>query len=162
MDSSEGGMRTIFSWQRNLARLGITLNYRSVDFALYQQRLQKFDFDITTIAFQGTNNPGQEFADLFGSQAADQEDSGNFAGVKNPAVDAVIRAMVSAKTLAQMLPACHALDRIVAAEHYLIPQGYASTHRMVYDAWRLAKPEVVPPYSPGEMWVVDTWWSKKP
>ena len=162
MDSSEGGMRTIFAWQRNLARLGITLNYRAVDFALYQQRLQKFDFDITTIAFQGTNNPGQEFADLFGSQAADQEDSGNFAGVKNPAVDAVIRAMVSAKTLARMLPACHALDRIVAAEHYLIPQWYASTHRMVYDAWRLAKPEVVPPYSPGEMWVVDTWWARKP
>jgi len=80
MDSSEGGMRTIFSWQRNLARLGITLNYRSVDFALYQQRLQKFDFDITTIAFQGTNNPGQEFADLFGSQAADQEDSATSPG----------------------------------------------------------------------------------
>ena len=162
MDSSEGGMRTLSSWQRNLAKLGITLRFRSVDFALYQQRLQKFDFDITTIAYQGTNNPGQEFADLFGSQAADQEDSGNFPGVKNPAVDAVIRAMVSARTLSQMLPACHALDRIIAHEHYLIPQWSASTHRMVYDAWHLAKPEVVPPYSPGEMWVIDTWWSKKP
>ena len=162
MDSSEGGMRTIFSWQHNLEKLGITLNYRSVDFALYQQRLQKFDFDITTIAFQGTNNPGQEFADLFGSKAADQEDSGNFAGVKNPAVDAMIQAMVSAESLQQMLPACHALDRIMAAEHYLIPQWSASTHRMVYDTWRLARPDVVPPYSPGEMWVVDTWWSKKP
>ena len=162
MDSSEGGMRTLSSWQRNLQKLGITLKFRSVDFALYQQRLQKFDFDITTIAYQGTNSPGQEFADLFGSRAADQEDSGNFPGVKNPAVDAVIRAMVSAKTLPQMLPACHALDRIIAAEHYLIPQWSASTHRMVYDAWHLAKPDVVPPYSPGEMWVIDTWWSKKP
>ncbi|MBS0391422.1 MAG: ABC transporter substrate-binding protein [Proteobacteria bacterium] len=162
MDSSEGGMRTLSSWQRNLAKLGITLRFRSVDFALYQQRLQKFDFDITTIAYQGTNNPGQEFADLFGSQAADQEDSGNFPGVKNPAVDAVIRAMVSAKTLEQMLPACHALDRIIAHEHYLIPQWSAPTHRMVYDAWHLARPQVVPPYSPGEMWVIDTWWYKKP
>ncbi|MBP7329617.1 MAG: ABC transporter substrate-binding protein, partial [Alicycliphilus sp.] len=162
MDSNEGGVRTLSSWQRNLAKLGITLRFRSVDFALYQQRLQKFDFDITTIAYQGTNNPGQEFADLFGSKAADQEDSGNFPGVKNPAVDAMIRAMVSAKTLQQMLPACHDLDRIIAHEHYLIPQWSASTHRMVYDAWRLAKPPVVPPYSPGEMWVIDTWWSKKP
>ena len=56
----------------------------------------------------------------------------------------------------------HDLDRIIAHEHYLIPQWSASTHRMVYDAWRLAKPPVVPPYSPGEMWVIDTWWSKKP
>lgn len=162
MDSNEGGVRTLSSWQRNLQKLGITLKFRSVDFALYQQRLQKFDFDITTIAYQGTNNPGQEFADLFGSQAADQEDSGNFPGVKNPAVDAVIRAMVSAKTLDQMLPACHALNRIIAHEHYLIPQWSAPTHRMVYDAWHLAQPPVVPPYSPGETWVIDTWWSKKP
>ncbi|GAA4003119.1 extracellular solute-binding protein [Comamonas faecalis] len=162
MDSSEGGQRTIASWQHNLAKLGVTLNFRSVDFALYQQRLQKFDFDITTLAFQGTNNPGQEYADLFGSAAADQEDSGNFAGVRNPAVDAAIRAMVSAQTLTQMLPACHALDRIIAHEHYLIPQWYAPTHRMVYDDWRLQRPPVVPPYSPGEMWVIDTWWARPP
>ncbi len=162
MDSNEGGIRTLSAWMRNLEKLGITLRFRSVDFALYQQRLQKFDFDITTIAYQGTNNPGQEFADLFGSQAADQEDSGNFPGVKNPAVDAAIAAMVSAKTLEQMLPACHALDRIIAHEHYLIPQWSAGTHRMAFNAWRLARPDVVPPYSPGEMWAVETWWSKKP
>ena len=52
----------------------------------------------------------------------------------------MIRAMVSAKTLQQMLPARHDLDRIIAHEHYLIPQWSASTHRMVYDAWRLAVP----------------------
>ncbi len=161
MDSSEGGIRTLSSWMRNLQKLGITLTFRSVDFALYQQRLQKFDFDITTIAYQGTNNPGQEFADLFGSKAAGQEDSGNFPGVRSPAVDAAIAAMVSAKTLQQLLPACHALDRIIAHEHYLIPQWSASTHRMAYNAWRLARPDAVPPYSPGEMWVMDTWWARK-
>jgi hypothetical protein len=91
MDSNEGGVRTVSPWMRNLEKLGITLKFRSVDFALYQERLQKFDFDITSIAYQGTNNPGQEFADLFGSKAADTEDSGNFAGVKNPAVDAMIQ-----------------------------------------------------------------------
>ncbi len=90
MDSNEGGVRTITPWMRSLEKLGITLRFRSVDFALYQQRLQKFDFDITSLAYQGTHNPGQEFADLFGSTAAaDTEDSGNFAGVKNPAVDAL-------------------------------------------------------------------------
>jgi len=162
MDSNEGGVRTITPWMRNLEKIGITLRFRTVDFALYQQRLQKFDFDITSIAYQGTNNPGQEFADMFGSQAADVEDSGNFVGVKNPAVDAMIKAMTSAKTEAQLLPACHALERIIAHSHYLIPQWTAGTHRMAYNAWRLARPATVPPYASGEGWVIDTWWARIP
>jgi microcin C transport system substrate-binding protein len=124
MDSNEGGVRVVTPWMRSLEKLGIQLRFRAVDFALYQQRLQKFDFDITSIAYQGTNNPGQEFADLFGSQAADTEDSGNFAGVKSPAVDALVAAMTAAKTQAEMLPACHALERVIAHGHYLIPQWY--------------------------------------
>ncbi|CAM3364359.1 Microcin C transport system substrate-binding protein [Paracidovorax anthurii] len=162
LDSSEGGVRTYSSWMRNLQKLGIRLQFRAVDFALYQQRLQKFEFDITTIAYQGTNNPGQEFADMFGSQAADTEDSGNFPGVKNPAVDAMIRSMVSAKSLDQLLPACHALERIIAHGHYLIPQWTAGNHRMVYNAWRLQRPDVLPPYSGGETWAIDTWWARMP
>ena len=161
LDSNEGGLRVVAPWQRNLEKLGIRLRYRAVDFALYQQRLQKFDFDITSIAYQGTNNPGQELADLFGSQAADQEDSGNFPGVKNPAVDALIDKIVTARTQDELLPACHALERVIAHGHYLIPQWYASTHRMAYNAWRLAMPSVLPPYSTGEDWVLQTWWSKK-
>lgn len=162
LDSSEGGVRTYSSWMRNLQKLGIRLQFRAVDFALYQQRLQKFEFDITTIAYQGTNNPGQEFADMFGSKAADTEDSGNFPGVKSPAVDAMIRSMVSAKSLDALLPACHALERIIAHGHYLIPQWTAGNHRMVYNAWRLQRPDVLPPYSGGETWAIDTWWARMP
>ena len=162
LDSSEVGQRTVAPWQRNLQKLGIQLNFRAVDFALYQQRLSKFDFDITSIAYQGSNNPGQEFADLFGSAAADQEDSGNFPGVKSPAIDSFIQAMVSAKTPAQLLPACHALERAIAHGHYLIPQWSANTHRMAYNQWRLAHSSVIPPYSSGEGWVMDTWWARVP
>ncbi|GKS95943.1 extracellular solute-binding protein [Acidovorax sp. SUPP2825] len=162
LDSSEGGVRSLSSWIRNLQKLGITLNFRAVDFALYQQRLSKFDFDITTIAYQGTNNPGQELADMFGSQAADTEDSGNFPGVKSKAVDAMIRSIVSAKTLDELLPACHALERVIAHGHYLIPQYTAPSHRMVYNAWRLERPATLPPYSTGEAWAIDTWWARMP
>ena len=162
LDSGESGQRVVAPWQRNLQKLGIKLKFRAVDFALYQQRLQKFDFDITSIAYQGTNNPGQEFADLFGSAAADQEDSGNFPGVKSKAVDAFIQKMVSAKTEEELLPACHALERAIAHGHYLIPQWSANTHRMAYNAWRLEHPPVIPPYSSGEGWVMDTWWARMP
>lgn len=160
LDSNESGARMAAPWARNLEKLGITLSFRPVDFALYQQRLQKFEFDITSIAYGGTHNPGQEYADMFGSKAAEQEDSGNFAGVKNPAVDALISAMTSARSKAELLPACRALDRVISHSHFLIPQWSAGTHRMVYNSWRLAKPESMPPYAAGEGWAIDTWWAK--
>lgn len=161
LDSNEGGARVVTPWIRNLEKLGITLRFRPVDFALYQQRLQKFEFDITSIAFGGTHNPGQEYADMFGSKAATTEDSGNFAGVRSAAVDALITAMTTAKTQAQLLPACRALERVVAHSHVLIPQWSSVTHRMAYSAQRLARPEAVPPYTQNpEVWALDTWWAK--
>ena len=162
LDSNEGGARVVTPWMRNLEKLGITLRFRPVDFALYQQRLQKFDFDVTTIAYAGTANPGQEYADLFGSQAADTEDSGNLAGVKSPAVDAILSHMVGAKTQPDYLAACHALERVITHSHVFIPQWYSGTHRMAYNAWRLERPTVTPPYFRGETWAIDTWWAIVP
>ncbi len=162
LDSNEGGARVVTPWMRNLEKLGITLRFRPVDFALYQQRLQKFDFDITTIAYAGTANPGQEYADLFGSQAANTEDSGNLAGVKSAAVDSIISLMVSAKTEAQYRAACRTLDRVISHSHVLLPQWFAGTHRMAYNAWRLERPKVTPPYFRGETWAIDTWWARNP
>lgn len=161
LDSNEGGARVVTPWMRNLEKLGVRLNFRPVDFALYQQRLQKFDFDITTIAYQGTLNPGQEYADLFGSRAADTEDSGNLAGVKNPAIDSLISHMVGARAHPEFLAACRALERVVSHGHYLLPQWYSPVHRLAYNAWRLDKPAVVPPYFRGEAWAIDTWWARR-
>lgn len=160
LDSNEGSARVVTPWARNLEKLGIQLNFRPVDFALYQQRLQKFEFDITSLAYGGTHNPGQEYADIFGSKAADIEDSGNLSGVKNPAVDALIVKMTSAKTKAELLPACRALERVISHSHLLVPQWAAGTHRMVYNSWRIAKPATMPPYAQGESWAIDTWWAK--
>ncbi len=160
LDSNEGGARVVTPWMRNLEKLGVRLNFRPVDFALYQQRLQKFDFDITTIAYQGTLNPGQEYADLFGSRAADTEDSGNLAGVKNPAIDSLISHMVGARAHPEFLTACRALERVVSHSHYLLPQWYSPVHWLAYNAWRLDKPAVVPPYFRGEAWAIDTWWAR--
>jgi microcin C transport system substrate-binding protein len=160
LDSAETGVRVVTPWARNLEKIGVKLNFRPVDFALYQQRLQKFNFDITSIAYGGTNNPGQEYADMFGSKAADMEDSGNLAGLKSPAVDALIARMTSAKRQEDLLPACRALDRVVMHSYLLVPQWSAGTHRIAYNAWRLAKPDSMPPYAQGEGWAIDTWWAK--
>jgi len=160
LDSNETGARVVTPWARNLEKLGIELKFRPVDFALYQQRLRTFDFDIISIAYGGTHNPGAEYADLFGSQAAKTEDSGNFAGVASPAVDALIARMSNAPSKPQFLAACRALDRVISRSHYLVPQWSATTHRMVYNAWRLARPAEMPPYAAGETWAIDTWWAR--
>jgi len=162
LESGEGRMATTAPWIRNLQKLGVQMNFRAVDFALYQQRMDKFDFDMISLAYQGTHNPGQEFADMFGSKAAGVEGSGNYPGLQNPAVDALITRMTSARTQEELLPACRALERVIAHSHVLIPQWTAGTHRMAYSAKRLAKPEGnMPPYAQGEGWVMDTWWSKQ-
>ncbi|WP_253194725.1 extracellular solute-binding protein [Hydrogenophaga sp. A37] len=160
LDSAETGARGVTPWVRNLEKLGIELKFRPVDFALYQERLRTFNFDITSLAYGGTHNPGPEYADLFGSKAANIEDSGNMAGVRSPAVDALITRMVNAETRPDFLAACRALERVITHGHYLVPQWSASTHRMVYNAKRLSRPEKMPPYAAGEDWAIDTWWSR--
>jgi microcin C transport system substrate-binding protein len=161
LDSREGGVRTVGPWIRNLEKLGIRLNFRSVDYALYQQRVDRFEYEMISIAFPGTNNPGQEYVEIFGSKAADMPSSGNFAGVKSPAVDALLRRMTSSRTKAELLPACHALERVIAHSHYLIPQWTVNEHRMAYNATRLDKPASMPPYTQAETWAMSTWWARK-
>ncbi len=160
LDSNEAGARVVTPWARNLEKLGVELRFRPVDFALYQQRLRTFDFDVISIAFQGSDNPGAEYADLFGSEAARTEDSGNFAGVANPAVDDLIRRMTEANTRPGFLAACRALDRVISHSHYLVPQWSATTHRLAYNTWRLERPAQMPPYAAGEGWAIDTWWAR--
>jgi microcin C transport system substrate-binding protein len=160
LDTREGGVREISPWMRNLEKIGIRLNFRSVDFALYQQRLDKFEFEMVSLAFPGTHNPGQEYADLFGSKAAGTESSSNFAGVVSPAVDDLISKMAGAKSKPEMVAACHAFERVIAHSHYLIPKYTSNTHRVAYNSARLAKPPEMPPYTEAEIWVINTWWSK--
>lgn len=162
LDSAESGARVVSPWIRNLQKLGVTLRFRPVDFALYQQRLRTFDYDIISLNFQGTHNPGSEYADIFGSEAAKTPDSGNYTGLANPAIDRLITRMVGASTRPDFLAACRALDRAITHSHVLIPQWSASTHRLAYNAWRLQRPAAMPPYAQGEAWAIDTWWAAPP
>ncbi len=160
LDSQESRQGTYSAFQRNLAKLGIELRFRFNDFALYQQRLAKFDFDMITINFQGTQSPGADYAELFGSKSADVEDAGNYAGVKSKAVDAIVDKMVTANSKAALVPACRALDRVIAHSHIFIPQWYSGQHNVAYNPQKLAKPDLVPPYYRVDSWMMDTWWAK--
>lgn len=160
LTSGEGDIRTVSPWMRNLEKLGIQLQYRSVDYALYIQRLRNFEYDLTSLNMLGTHNPGQEYAELFGSDAADKPDSANYAGIKNPAVDDLIRKMVGASNEADFHAACRALERVIVSEHIFIPQWYSAVFRTAYNAHKLAYKAPMPAYTQRlEDWVMSTWWS---
>jgi microcin C transport system substrate-binding protein len=160
LDSQEARAATYSAFTRNLAKLGIEFKLRATDFALYQQRVDQYDFDMITIAYQGSNTPGQELAEIFGSKAADIEGSGNYPGVQSPAVDALVDKVVTAQSKAELLPACRALERVIAHNHYLIPQWYSGQHNVAYNPKKLARPEQTPKYYRADGWLIDTWWIK--
>ncbi len=159
VDSAESKGATLSSWQRNLAKLGIELKLRATDFALYQQRLQNFDYDMASLAFQGTNSPGAEYGDLFGSKAAITEDSGNYSGIQSPAVDALIDRMVTAQTKTDFFAACQSLERVITHSHIMVPQWYGGQFNVAYNPRKLIKPPVTPKYYRADTWLMGYWWA---
>ncbi len=157
---------TTASWQRALEKLGIRLSIRDVDYALYQQRLDTFAFEMVQINFPGTHFPGADYLDLFGSKAADTQGSANLAGIKSPAVDALLGRLTSAENRGEFLSACRALDRVIAHGHYMVPGWAAKETRVAYNAWTLARPAAVPPYPPEGVpymdWPMTVWWARMP
>lgn len=144
---------------RNLQKLGITMNFRTADFALVQKRLDAFDFDMTPVRLPDVQVPGTEQLSRFGSKYADQQGSDNLAGVKSPAIDAILRRVVSAQTHEQLADATHALDRVLMNGYYVIPHWYSASHRIAYSR-DLGYPAKLPLYFAADEWVLSTWWKK--
>lgn len=141
----------------NLNRLGIEANMRVVDPAQFRLRLDTFDFDITVQRFSVSSTPGESLRTYFSSQAAKITGSRNLAGVSDPVADALIEKIVEAKTREQLTFACRALDRVLRAGHYWIPQWYKGTHWIAY--WDVfARPKEKPRYGRG---IPETWWRSR-
>jgi microcin C transport system substrate-binding protein len=149
----------IATFQRNLRKLGIVANYRTVDFALIQKRLDAFDFDTTIIRLPDVQIPGTEQETRFGSKSADQQGSDNLWGLKSPAVDQIVHTLIGAQTRERLVDATHALDRVLMHGYYVIPQWYSASHRIAYKN-TLAYPATLPLYYTADDWITSTWWFK--
>ena len=149
-------LRVISSYVRNLEKLGIRVDVRTSDFALHQKRMDEYDFDMTTIRFPDSQSPGNELYDRFGSQAAVEKGSDNVIGIRSPAVDALIDAIVRAETREQLQTATRALDRVLWNSYYVIPQWYNPTHRVAFRK-EMRYPEP-PLYYTAESWILLNWW----
>ncbi len=124
MTRSPDEEKVALAYKRNLGRLGIDAEIRSADDAQYQQRLQTFDYDMILGALTGSLSPGNEQWQRWGSASREAQGSFNYPGVADPAVDAMIEAMLAARKREDFVSAVRALDRILISGDYYIPLYY--------------------------------------
>lgn len=145
--------RVLLPFKRNLAELGIELTIRRTDVSQYINRMRSRDFDMTSSIWSQSNSPGNEQRDFWHSSSVDNPGSRNFIGLQDPAIDSLVEGLINAPSRESLITHARALDRVLLAGHYVIPNYYIDTWRTAY--WQhLAQPEVAPLYDYGLM----TWW----
>jgi microcin C transport system substrate-binding protein len=149
--------RIINPYIQNLNRLGIESTLRMVDTSQYINRVQSFDFDVTTLVLSQSQSPGNEQRDYWSSSAADIQGSRNYSGIKNPVVDQLVELVINAPDRQELVARTRALDRVLLHNHYVVPQYASLTHRLVY--WnKFGQPEIAPKYDLTFSTGLMTWW----
>jgi microcin C transport system substrate-binding protein len=139
---------------KNLAALGIEATTRLVDPVQYRARVQEFDYDVTMNRMVFSLTPSDALRNYFSSKSADSKGSPNFAGIKNPVIDALIDKAIAANDRKSLNVACRALDRVLRVEHYWVSAWYKPAHWIAY--WDVfGRPETKPRYARG---APETWW----
>ncbi len=138
-----------------LKPLGVTLTVRFVDSSLYWRRLRTFDIDSLIWSYGVSASPGTEQPNRWSSQAAEREGSLNYAGVRSPAVDAMLEAMRRAATREDFTAAVRALDRTLLSGFYVLPLYYAPERWMARQA-SLSRPDRAPRFEIN----FESWWRK--
>lgn len=148
--------RTVLPYIASLKKIGIEASIRTVDDSQYVNRIRSFDFDMIFGVWAQTMNPGSDQLVYWGSASANQPGSRNLAGIADPAVDQLIQKIMSASTRADQVAAVHALDRVLLANHFVIPMFYSGETRIAYST-KLARPDPLPEYGIG---FPSLWWHR--
>lgn len=122
---TKGEERVALAWRRFLSIAGINISVRLVDSSQYWERLKTFDFDVIQWKYSASLSPGNEQNFRWSSEAADNPGTWNFAGVKDPAIDGLIDAMLAARTREDFVSTVRAYDRVLISGAYLVPLFYA-------------------------------------
>jgi peptide/nickel transport system substrate-binding protein len=149
--------RIMLAYASTLERLGITVQIRSVDAAQYWARLKRFDFDMIAWNWSASLSPGNEQINRWSSRSADAEGSLNYAGVKNPAADAMIEALLAARSAEDFTSAVRAFDRVLLSGEYAIPLFHLPKVWVAHWA-ELRHPQRLPLGG----FELNTWWYAQP
>ncbi len=147
--------RITLPYVRNLARLGIEANVRTVDTAQYKNRVDHHDFDVVVNAWGQSLSPGNEQRGYWGAAAADEPGSDNVCGIKNPAIDTLVEKLVASPDRETLVARTRALDRALLWNFYVVPHWHLGVDRVAW--WdKFGMPSVVPQQGVQIM----AWWSK--
>lgn len=149
--------RIALTYARDLKRAGIEVSVRSVDAVQFDQRRLNFDFDMIQNRWDQSLSPGNEQSFYWGSEAADIPGTRNYMGAKNPAIDAMIAAMLEARARPDFVDAVRALDRVLMSGFYAIPV-YNVQEQWIARWNRIERPAAtaLTGYLP------ETWWQRPP
>jgi len=131
------------AWQQTLAKIGIDLVIRSVDASQFVQRQNKYDFDAMMFNYTASLSPGVEQVGRWGSTTRDQNGTLNFAGVADPAIDALIDKLLNARERGEFVETVRAYDRVLMSGAYVVPLYYRSDQWVAH--WkRIERPQITP------------------
>jgi len=149
--------RIALAYGANLKRAGIRASVRAVDAVQFDQRRIGYDFDMIPNRWDQSLSPGNEQAFYWGSEAADNPGTRNYMGAKNPAIDAMIAAMLEARERPAFVSAVRALDRVLISGFYAIPL-YNIREQWIARWNRIQRPATtaLTGYLP------ETWWQTPP
>lgn len=140
----------------NLKVLGVEASIRLVDSAQYRDRLNDFDFDIVMNRLNLSATPLDGLNLMYGSDSADTPGTNNLAGIKNPVLDSLIEKIQSVQSRAELVTLLRAMDRILRAHHYAIPNWTLASHRVAHwDAFGRPKTKPNYAYTPETTWWYD-------
>ena len=147
--------RYVLPYRTVLERLGMAVTLRVVDPAQYQNRLRSFDYDVVTHVWGQSLSPGNEQRNYWGSEAADRPGSQNVAGIKDPAIDALIERLIFAKNREELVATTRALDRVLLHHNFVVPQWTYGKQRTA--RWnRFGRPQTMPHYGAAAFPTI--WW----
>jgi microcin C transport system substrate-binding protein len=153
LNDSQAFDRVINPYVENLRALGVDAVHTRIDNAQMTERERNFDFDMVTGNFRTSLTPGAELEQYFGSQSADFSIF-NLAGYGSEAADKLIEMVKAAETRDALDDSIRALDRVLRAEKFWVPQWFRNIHTVAYyDMYRY--PDTLPPYALGTL---DFWW----
>ncbi|MEM6462349.1 MAG: extracellular solute-binding protein [Pseudomonadota bacterium] len=156
MTQNVGQERIALAYQRSLAALGIEMSIRTADDSQYQMRTDTFDYDLIIKSYSASLSPGIEQIGRWSSTSRDLEGSFNFAGADSPAIDAMIDALLAARSEADFTAAVRAFDRVLISGHYVVPLYYLPGQRVAYRSY-LDHPDYTSIYG----YVLPAWWDKR-
>ena len=145
--------RIILPFIENLKAVGIDATLNMVDPAEYEERQERFDYDIVSGRYVLPVSPSVELNVLFGSNSANDPGSANLSGIADPVIDEIIQQVLAAEDRETLDVRVRALDRVLRDRMIWIPNWFKGEHWVAY--WDVFDhPATKPPYTRG----VDFWW----